>query len=95
MVANPPFGAAMALVRRLVAPGTRLVSADLVVPRHIARRWCDGGAGGAGRWGGSFEMTLGSRVPGRCFRPAIGRDAVVLRIRRTGGPQRRKAQPSQ
>ena len=82
VVANPPFTIAMALLRRLVAPGSRLVAADVVVPRHIARRWCEGTLDGARRWGPQFDVSLGMRVPARSFRPAIERDAVVLRIRR-------------
>ena len=81
VVANPPFAVAMAVVRRLVAPGSRLVAADLVVPRHLARRWCTGTAGGAGRWAAVFDVATGIRVPARAFSPAAGRAAVVLRIR--------------
>ena len=82
VVANPPFTVSMALLRRLVAPGSRWVAADVVVPRHIARRWCDGTLDGARRWGPQFDMSVGMRVPAGSFRPAIERDAVVLRIRR-------------
>jgi 23S rRNA (adenine-N6)-dimethyltransferase len=82
VVANPPFTIAMALLRRLLAPGSRLIAADIVLPRHIARRWCRGAVDGAGRWGDQFDVSLGPRVPGRAFRPTIDRDAVVLRIRR-------------
>jgi len=39
VVANPPFAITTALLRRLLAPGSRLVRADLVVPRHVAERW--------------------------------------------------------
>lgn len=85
VVANPPFAIAMALVRRLVAKGSRLVAADLVLPRHIARRWCTDALAGAHRWGGQFDMSLGPRVPSRSFRPAA-RDAVVLRVRRCRSP---------
>lgn len=86
VVANPPFAIAMAVLRRLVAPGSRLVAADIVVPHHIARRWCEGAVDGAGRWGDQFEVTLGERVPGAAFRPPIDRSAVVLRIRRRQFP---------
>jgi 23S rRNA (adenine-N6)-dimethyltransferase len=103
VVANPPFAVAMAVVRRLVAPGSRLVAADVVVPRHIARRWCAGEVDGSGRWRAEYDMSTGLRVPAGSFRPAVGRDAVVLRIRRVGlgverngdRPQGRKAHPSQ
>jgi 23S rRNA (adenine-N6)-dimethyltransferase len=82
VVANPPFTIAMALLRRLLAPGSRLIAADIVLPRHIARRWCRGAVDGAGRWGNQFDVSLGTRVPCPAFRPPIDRDAVVLCIRR-------------
>jgi 23S rRNA (adenine-N6)-dimethyltransferase len=82
VVANPPFSAVMALVRRLVAPGSRLITADLVVPRHIARRLCEGGLPGARRWQAEYTFSVGLRVPGRAFVPPAQRDAIVLRIRR-------------
>lgn len=82
VVANPPFTISMALVRRLVAPGSRLIAADVVVPRHVARRWLDGYPSGARRWGTQFSLSLGIGIPARSFHPAAGRDAVVLRIRR-------------
>jgi 23S rRNA (adenine-N6)-dimethyltransferase len=95
VVANPPFAVSMAVIRRLVAPGSRLVAADLVVPRHVARRWSEGAAGGAGRWRATFEVTKGCRVPRDAFHPPIERDAVVLRIRRTRNVQGWPARPSQ
>ena len=82
VVANPPFSVATALLNRLVAPGSRLSAADVVVPRHIARRWCSHAAAGSRRWGGQFEVTLGLRLPARSFLPTAPRDAVVLRLRR-------------
>jgi 23S rRNA (adenine-N6)-dimethyltransferase len=92
VVANPPFGVSMALLRRLTAPGSRLLAADIVLPRHIARQWCEGDVRGAARWGAQFDLSLGMRVPSSAFRPSIERDAVVLRIRRAGvhhgGPRR-------
>jgi 23S rRNA (adenine-N6)-dimethyltransferase len=92
VVANPPFAASMAVIRRLVAPGSRLVAADIVVPRHVARRWSEGGVDGAWRWRATFEMTTGCRVPRGAFHPPIERDAVVLRIRRTLPAQDRRTQ---
>jgi 23S rRNA (adenine-N6)-dimethyltransferase len=90
VVANPPFTITMALLRRLLTPGSRLVAADIVVPRHIARRWSVGGVDGASRWGSQFHVSLGMRVPARSFKPTIAHDAVVLRIRRVqrGPPTR-------
>jgi 23S rRNA (adenine-N6)-dimethyltransferase len=82
VVANPPFGIVVGLLRRLVAPGSRLLSADVVLPRHVAQRWCSPAAPGKGRWGALFETELGMRVPASAFRPPAPRDAVVLHIRR-------------
>lgn len=82
VVANPPFSIAMALLNRLVAPGSRLDAADIVVPRYIARRWCSHAVAGSRRWGQEFEATIGLRLPPRSFVPAAPRDAVVLRLRR-------------
>ncbi len=94
VVANPPFASSMAIVRRLVAPGSRLVAADIVLPRHVARRWSEGTVDGALRWSATFEVTTGCRVPRGAFHPPIERDAVVLRIRRMGAVQGRTARPS-
>jgi 23S rRNA (adenine-N6)-dimethyltransferase len=82
VVANPPFGVSVALVRRLLAPGSRLVRADLVLPHHIARRWLRGDAPGAGRWREAFTVRLGGRVPRHAFQPVAPRDATVLVIER-------------
>lgn len=84
VVANPPFAVATALLKRLVAPGSRLDSADVVVPRHIARQWCARGVHGAERWGREYEASVGLRLPMHAFTPAAPRDAVVLRLRRLG-----------
>jgi 23S rRNA (adenine-N6)-dimethyltransferase len=88
VVANPPFAIATALLNRLVAPGSRLSAADVVVPRYIARRWCSHGSKGSPRWGRQFEVTLGLRLPARSFVPRAPRDAVVLRLRRLEAPGR-------
>jgi 23S rRNA (adenine-N6)-dimethyltransferase len=100
VVSNPPFAVTTALLKRLVAPGSRLHAADVIVPRHIARQWCAHGVDGSIRWGGVFEVTVGLRLPAHAFTPAAPRDAVVLRIRRLDGRQpdpsrgRRKGPPA-
>ncbi len=88
VVANPPFAVSTAILRRLVAPGSRLVAADLVLPRHTARRWCEGAVRGTLSWSDRFEASLGLRVPAGSFRPGLARDAVVLRLRRRTAPER-------
>lgn len=82
VVANPPFAITTALLRRLLAPGSRLTAADLVVPSHIARRWSSGGGPGAGRWQRYYAVTVGRRVPRRAFVPPAPADCATLRIRR-------------
>lgn len=71
VVANPPFSVVMALVRRLVAPGSRLITADLVVPRHIAWRRYEGGLPGPKRWLAEYSFSVSLRVPGRDFVPSV------------------------
>jgi 23S rRNA (adenine-N6)-dimethyltransferase len=82
VVANPPYGVTTALLTRLLASGSRLVSADLVLQGAAARRWADGRAPGAGRWLRTFHTALGSPVPRRAFHTAPPVDNVTLRIRR-------------
>lgn len=80
VVANPPFGVTTALLRRLLAPGSRLVRADLVVPSHVAARWLSPQAPAVGRWGQHFNVSVGRPLPRRAFEPPATMDTVVLRI---------------
>jgi 23S rRNA (adenine-N6)-dimethyltransferase len=82
VVANPPFAVTTALLRRLLADGSALVSADLVVPRHVARRWASARAPGSVRWTRTFAVTLGPRVPSHAFCPPPKVPIECLRIRR-------------
>lgn len=84
VVANPPFAATTALLRRLTAPGSRLVRADLVVPWHVARTWTDGNPQGARRWRAEFETLEGRPVPRSAFTPPARNGVVVLVLRRWG-----------
>jgi 23S rRNA (adenine-N6)-dimethyltransferase len=88
VVANPPFGATTALLRRLLQPGSRLVSAHLILQEQAAVRWCGPHAPAAGRWRSSFEPSLGERVPRAAFHPRPPVPARVLRLRRIGRPPR-------
>lgn len=88
VVSNPPFAATTALLRRLTAPGSRLERADVVVPTHVARRWSDGLAPGAARWGSTFDARRTGAVPARAFRPPAPCAASVLVLERRGGPVR-------
>jgi 23S rRNA (adenine-N6)-dimethyltransferase len=82
VVANPPFAATTALLRRLLQPGSRLVGAVVVLPAPAARRWAGPGAPGAGRWARDYEVALGPAVPRSAFRPPPPAGARVLTIRR-------------
>ncbi len=82
VVANPPYGITSALLRRLLAPGSRLNAADVVVQHAVARRWANGQAPGAGRWTRHFQTHMGLRVPRSAFRPPPRVDSTLLVVRR-------------
>ena len=82
VVANPPFALSAPLLRRLVHPGSRLVTAHLVLQRQVARRWAGPDAPAAARWRRTFTPMLGPAVPRRAFRPPPQVDAQVLVLRR-------------
>lgn len=85
VVANPPFHATAALLRRLLQPGSRLLSAHLVVQDQAARRWVGSQPPGAGRWRATFDVSLGLPLPRSAFRPPPRVDARVLVVQRRPG----------
>jgi 23S rRNA (adenine-N6)-dimethyltransferase len=87
VVSNPPFAITTAVLRRLVAPGSRLVRADIVVPAFTARRWANEKVAGAGRWRALYAAIDAGRVPPRAFRPA-GPAAALLVLARKDSPIR-------
>ena len=78
VVASPPYAISSPLLRMLLAPGTRLAAADLVLQRAVVRRYCAAGAAGDRR----FELRAGRPVPRRAFRPPPQVDSAVLVVRR-------------
>jgi 23S rRNA (adenine-N6)-dimethyltransferase len=82
VLANPPFAISSSLLRRLLQPGSRLVSAHLVLQREVARRWSGTDAPGGRRWSRDFDASLGMRVPRSAFRPPPRVDTQVLHIER-------------
>ncbi len=84
VVANPPFGISVALLRRLTAPGSRLIRADLIVPWHVADRWVHGTPPGAGRWRKEFECSLGRPISRSAFKPPPPSGVAILIIKRRG-----------
>ena len=75
VVANPPYGISSSLLRTLLAPGSRLVAADLVLQRAVVRKY----ASGAAR---RFSLTVGLTLPRRAFLPPPHVNSAVLVVRR-------------
>ena len=75
VVASPPYGISSGLLRTLLAPGSRLVAADLVLQRAVVRKY----ASGATR---RFSLTTGLTLPRRAFLPPPHVDSAVLVVRR-------------
>ena len=75
VVANPPYGMSSSLLRTLLAPGSRLVAADLVLQRAVVRKH----ASDAAR---RFSLTVGLTLPRRAFLPPPQVDSAVLVVRR-------------
>jgi len=75
VVASPPYGIAARLLALLLAPGSRLVAADLVLQRAVVRKH-------ASRRARGFRVSVGPPVPRRAFRPPPRVNSAVLIIRR-------------
>ena len=75
VVANPPYGISSSLLRVLLAPGSKLAAADIVLQRAVVRKYA---AGPARR----FNLTPGLMLPRRAFLPPPHVDSAVLVIRR-------------
>ena len=71
--------AAISLLRTLLAPGSKLIAADLVLQRAVARKY----ASGATR---RFSLSVGLTLPRRAFLPPPHVDSAVLVIRRSKRP---------
>lgn len=92
VVANPPFAVTTALVGRLVAAGSRLERADLILQRGAAERIAAGGLRGASRWAAAFDVMVEGPIPRSAFRPRAPYDCALLVIRRSRsvGPTARR-----
>ncbi len=75
VVASPPYGITADLLSLLLAPGSRLVAADLVLQRAAVRKY-------AGRRVRGCRLSQGLAVPRRAFTPPPRVDSAVLVIRR-------------
>lgn len=82
VVASLPYAATTPILRRLLAPGSRLQSAHLVVQAQAARRWAGPGAPAAGRWQREVAAAVGRPVPRSAFVPPPAVPSRVLVLRR-------------
>jgi 23S rRNA (adenine-N6)-dimethyltransferase len=89
VVANLPFAAGTAILRRLLGdPGVPLTQLDAIVEWGLAAKrtavWPSTLLGCA--WGAWYDLSLVRRVPRACFAPAPSVDAAVLRAVRRPEP---------
>ncbi len=82
VVANPPFAITAPLLARLVHPGSRMVSAHLVLQRQVVDRWLGGRGRAVHGWPARFTAEAGPVVPRRAFAPPPSVDCRVLVVRR-------------
>jgi 23S rRNA (adenine-N6)-dimethyltransferase len=86
VVANPPYGITASLLDLLLAAGTRLVAADLVLQRAVVRKYADQHAGhlrpAAARRARNYRMSAGLVLPRHAFLPPPRVDSAVLIVRR-------------
>jgi len=75
VVANPPFAITAELLRLLLARGSRLTAADLVLQRAVVRKYVSGGTRG-------FAASAGLAIPRHAFAPRPRVDCAVLTLRR-------------
>ena len=77
VVASPPYGITADLLDLLLAAGTRLVRADLVLQRAVVRKYAV-----HRRVVRAHRMSAGLVVPRYAFRPPPRVDSAVLIVRR-------------
>jgi 23S rRNA (adenine-N6)-dimethyltransferase len=79
VVASPPYGVTASLLELLLAPGTRLAAADLVLQRAVVSKYA---SGHDHRRAHAYRMKAGLALPRRAFLPPPRVDSAVLVIRR-------------
>jgi 23S rRNA (adenine-N6)-dimethyltransferase len=82
VVASPPYVITAPLLRLLLAPGSALTAADLVLQRAVVRRQVNGDNRAAERIGRDWHIAMGISVPRRAFAPPPRVDSAVLVARR-------------
>lgn len=88
VVANLPFDAGTAILRRLLDPRIHLERADVIVEWGLATKrstvWPSTQLGTY--WGAWFELSVARRLPRCVFAPPPGVDAALLRVVRRAEP---------
>lgn len=79
VVANPPYGLSVAVLRQLLARGSLVYAADLALQRPYVTQVLAGRVPGSSR---GYLLRRGITVPRRAFRPPPGVDSAVLVLRR-------------
>jgi 23S rRNA (adenine-N6)-dimethyltransferase len=82
VVASPPYNVSSALLRLLLAPGSQLIAADLVVQRAFARRFADDWLHNGGRAQRRWNIRCGAPIPRSAFCPPPRVDSATLLVRR-------------
>jgi 23S rRNA (adenine-N6)-dimethyltransferase len=82
VVACPPYGLSGELLRLLLAPGSQMIAADLLLQRAVVRRHAERGAAASGGRSRGWSMRAGRPVPRRAFQPPPKVDSAVLVVRR-------------
>lgn len=90
VVASPPYGITAPLIRRLLARGSALTAAHLVLQRAVVSRYVNDGNRQAQRIGRDWNVAMGLSLPRRAFLPPPRVDSAVLVARRVG-PTRRSS----
>jgi 23S rRNA (adenine-N6)-dimethyltransferase len=80
VVANPPYGITADLIGLLLAAGSRLTAADLVLQRAVVRKYSACPAGPP-RWARTYRIQAGFTVPRHAFSPPPRVDSAVLVVR--------------
>lgn len=83
VVASPPYGITAEVLDLLLAAGTRLVAADLVLQRAVVRKYAAGhDPRPVPRRARAHRMSTGLVLPRHAFRPPPRVDSAVLVVRR-------------
>jgi 23S rRNA (adenine-N6)-dimethyltransferase len=80
VVANPPFAITTPLLRRLLVPGNRMLSADLVLGRQAAVRW-------SMHCTPTFDMSVAHNLARTACVPRPRVDLAVLHVERRRSPR--------